>query len=314
MVFNLDVAFALASLVAIALVLDVGTACLAAIFLFLYFGSFGRIAGTFLQYAWLPALTGAFLAWRAGRYRQSAAWWALATLLQTFPLALVGGIALRWAWLAAGFGATCLALHGIEPWQQWAHKIGVHGRYLVGEVFDIGLRNLMATILSSGVARASTYAQDAPNVAVRLAAFASYEWLWYLVAGATLAYIGWRMRHVNSAGVVALGYVLMYVFLDLSPYYYTSLTLLFVLFPLTDERHGLIVQGGLFALLAYHAAQMPTGYITFQWSDHLVSELLIAAFMSALLVVATRPRGVDAQRAALAPTRRTARRGAASRR
>src|SRR5215472_590812 len=37
--FNLDDAFALASLVAIALVLDVGTACLAAIFLFLYFGS-----------------------------------------------------------------------------------------------------------------------------------------------------------------------------------------------------------------------------------------------------------------------------------
>src|SRR5215472_17112351 len=337
--FNLDVAFGLASLVAIALVLDAGSACLAAIFLFLYFGSFGRIAGTFLQYAWLPALTGAFLAWLAGRYRQSAAWWALATLLQTFPLALVGGIALRWAWLvtrarrdregvrassvflahyaawlAAGFGATCLALHGIEPWQQWAHKIGVHGRYLVGEVFDIGLRNLMATILSSGVARASTYAEDAPNVAVRLAAFASYEWLWYLVAGATLAYIGWRMRHVNTAGVVALGYVLMYVFLDLSPYYYTSLTLLFVLFPLTDERHGLIVQGGLFALLAYHAAQMPTGYITFQWSDHLVSELLIAAFMSALLMVATRPRRVDAQRAAPAPTRRTASRGAASRR
>src|SRR5882672_6449113 len=74
-------------------------ASVAAIFVFLYFGSVGRLAGNFLQYAWFPALTGAVLAWRRGRYRQSAFWWALATLAQTFPLALTSAIGLRYLWL-----------------------------------------------------------------------------------------------------------------------------------------------------------------------------------------------------------------------
>src|SRR5882672_12045149 len=98
-VFNLDLAFVLIALIALAVAIDIETASVAAIFVFLYFGSVGRLAGNFLQYAWFPALTGAVLAWRRGRYRQSAFWWALATLAQTFPLALTSAIGLRYLWL-----------------------------------------------------------------------------------------------------------------------------------------------------------------------------------------------------------------------
>jgi diketogulonate reductase-like aldo/keto reductase len=312
-VFNLDLLFALLSLAAIAWGVNLETASLTAIVLFLYFGNFGRLTGNFLQYAWLPALVGALLAWQARRYGQSAFWWALATLAQTFPAALASVVALGWlrlsarrvadagrdaygrflahyaGWLAVGVAAASFSERGPGAWLDWSRKITAHGRYLVGEVFDIGLRNLLATLVSSGVARVHTYGGDYPNVVARLAAFRSYEWVWYVVTVAVMLYVLARLPDVAPRAVPALGFVMMYVWLDLGPYYYASLALLFVLFP-PGESAGLAIHVVLLALIAYHALAMPVGYVTFDWPDHLVSELLIAGFMLVLLVVATRRR------------------------
>jgi hypothetical protein len=314
LVFNLDLVFALLSLIAIAWRVNIETASLAAIFLFLYFGNFGRLTGNFLQYAWLPALTGAVLAWQARRYRQSAFWWALSTLAQTFPIVLSSVIVLRWLrlsagntrggerdayrrflghyalWLMVGIAAASLSARGPGAWQEWARKIATHGRYLVGEVFDIGLRNLIATVASPGVDSADSYSRDYPNVAARLAAFTAYEWVWYAVMIGVLLYVVARLKDLTHEDVLGPGFVMMYVFLDLAPYYYASLALLFVIFPLNGKEDGLLIHGGLLALIAYHAVQMPVGYVTFDRHDHLISELLIAVFMLSLLVMATRRR------------------------
>ena len=315
--FNVDLAFTLIALIALAVAVDIETASVAAIFVFLYFGSVGRLTGNFLQYAWFPALTGAVLAWRSDRYRQSAFWWALATLAQTFPLALTSAIGLRYlwlwkerkrgdavghygrfiahyaTWLVAGIAVGCLSGRGPRAWWEWVQKITVHGAYLVGEVFDIGLRNLIATAASSGTNSAHSYLEDYPNVMGRLAAFKSYEWIWYLVAIGALVGVLARMKHVTHRGVLGLGFVMMYVLLDLAPYYYASLAVLFAVFPLNEGRKGLVVHGGLLLLNAYHAVRMSTGYVTFDWSEHLVSEIMIAGLMLALLVMATRGRPVE---------------------
>jgi len=317
LVFNVDLAFTLIALIALAVAIDIETASVAAIFVFLYFGSVGRLAGNFLQYAWFPALTGAVLAWRRGRYRQSAFWWALATLAQTFPLALTSAIGLRYlwlwkdrkrgdavghygrfvahyaTWLVAGIAVGCLSGRGPRAWWEWVQKITVHGAYLVGEVFDIGLRNLIATAASAGADSAHSYAEDYPNVVARLAAFKSYEWIWYLVAIGALVGVLARMKHVTHRGVLGLGFVMMYVLLDLAPYYYASLAVLFAVFPLNEGRKGLIIHGGLLLLNAYHAVRMSTGYVTFDWGEHLVSEMMIAGLMLALFVMATRGRPAE---------------------
>jgi len=81
--------------------------------------------------------------------------------------------------------------------------------------------------------------------------------------------------------------------LDLAPYYYASLTVLFAVFPVNEERKGLVIHGGLLLLNAYHAVRMSTGYVTFDWGEHLVSETLIAGLMLALFVMATRDRPVE---------------------
>ena len=316
-VFNVDLALSLIALIALAVAIDIETASVAGIFMFLYFGSVGRLTGNFLQYAWLPALTGAVLAWRSDRYRQSAFWWALATLAQTFPLALTSAIGLRYlwlwkdrargdaidqygrfvahyaTWLAVGIAVGCLSGRGPGAWWEWVQKITGHGAYLVGEVFDIGLRNLIATAASSGTNSARSYVEDYPNVMARLAAFKSYEWIWYLVTLGALVCVLARMKHVTHRGVLALGFVMMYVFLDLAPYYYASLAVLFAVFPLNEGRGGLLVHCALLLLNAYHAVRMSTGYVTFDWGEHLVSETMIAGLMLTLLVMATRGQPVE---------------------
>jgi hypothetical protein len=163
----------------------------------------------------------------------------------------------------------------------------------VGEVFDIGLRNLIATAASSGTNSARSYVEDYPNVMARLAVFKSYQWIWYLVAIGALVCVLARMKHVTHRGVLALGFVMMYVFLDLAPYYYASLAVLFAVFPLNEGRGGLLVHCALLLLNAYHAARMSTGYVTFDWGEHLVSETMIAGLMLALLVMVTRGRPVE---------------------
>ena len=196
-------------------------------------------------------------------------------------------------WLVAGIAVGCLSGRGPRAWWEWVQKITVHGAYLVGEVFDIGLRNLIATAASSGTNSAHSYVEDYPNVMARLAAFKSYEWIWYLVAIGALVGVLARMKHVTHRGVLGLGFVMMYVLLDLAPYYYASLAVLFAVFPLNEGRKGLVIHGGLLLLNAYHAVRMSTGYVTFDWGEHLVSEIMIAGLMLALLVMATRGRSVE---------------------
>jgi hypothetical protein len=110
---------------------------------------------------------------------------------------------------------------------------------------------------------------------------------------AVALYVLARSRDLTDGGVLGLGFLVMYVFLVLAPYYYTALAMLFVAFPFNGRGEGLVVHGGLLVLVAYHALQMPVGYVTFNWHDHLISELLIAGFMLALLVVTTVRRPLD---------------------
>src|SRR5207244_9528560 len=137
------------------------------------------------------------------------------------------------------------------------------------------------------------YLEDYPNVMGRLAAFKSYEWIWYLVAIGALVGVLARMKNVTDRGVLGLGFVMMYVLLDLAPYYYASLAVLFAVFPLNEGRKGLVIHGALLLLNAYHAVRMSTGYVTFDWGEHLVREMMIAGLMLALLVIATRGRPVE---------------------
>jgi hypothetical protein len=307
---NLDLLLCLLTFVLIGRAVGVASASLAAIFAFLYFGSLGRITGSFLQYAWLPALVAAFAGVRAGRPVAAGIWWAVATLLQAFPLALLAVFGLRTARGAltrggAGAGprrflvafAATLALgvllgacssHGWDAWAQWQRKISFHRGYLVGEMFEIGLGNLVATASHADPSRNYFFAVDYANVVARLKAFEGTRWLWYSAAVAAAA-VGWRRRaRLDDLGAVALGFVATYAAMSLSPYYYLALVALFVVYPWSEGRAGPAFAAALLALNATLVLLQPKGYVTFDWPMHVLTESLIAAFMLFLLVFATR--------------------------
>lgn len=312
-IFNLDFVFVLITIIVIVRHTNIETGMSAAIFLFLYIGTIGRLTGNFIQYGWLPVLMIGIAMYMKEKWGKSAFWLALSSLLQSFPYILIIAPGLKLlstlkdaqkdqteqksftnfflyfgVWSVAGIIVGGLSQRGIGAWVEWLTKIRAHSHYLIGEIFNIGLKNLIATVTTplSAVTKAVSYSEEYPNTLTRLLHFNSYAWIWYLAMLGVAYVLLVKVKSLPKREVLALGFIVMYVTLNLSPFYYVALVAIFLLFPLKIVAKSYSVVGSLLGLLLLQYLIMPyNGYVTFNTPEHVISETMIAMWIVIFLAL-----------------------------
>ena len=273
-----------------------------------FFGNFGRIGGNLGQYVWFPWLTAAVAAWRDRRPAFAGAALGFATGFQVFPVFFAIPVLLTGArsvirsdrdgWmrsvvfslsLLVAIGA-CVAVGsashlGVGAWRTWQQKIQIHSAYLRGEVFDIGLSNLVGDLVSADRASADSYEQDIPHSLARRTAVHAHRPLWLSLAAVLMLLSLAAVWLAPQEAALAFGFVPLYALSALSPYYYFALALLpFMALGLARAQYRTLV-GALALLLGANLAIWGGSYITFSFRWHAVTQVSIAIFMVLMCVI-----------------------------
>lgn len=272
-----------------------------------YFGNFGQIGGNFLQYFWFPFLVAAAAFWISRRPGLSGAMLGVATGLQSFPIFFGLPIVTRGVidlfrgrkadarpqfTFTAAFVAVIvtsvflgsLTGKGIGVWTEWQKKISIHKNYLRGEIFDVGLANFTAVAGSTNHAEATAYPDDILNTFARLDSFKSNKLIYHILGAVFLA--TWVLAVVQGPAddLFGHGFLLMYVVVSLSPYYYLSLVLLPFMFWKSDRTLRLYATFGTPALFVTQAILFPKifvfrgTFVSFLYWPHLLSAWSIFLF------------------------------------
>jgi hypothetical protein len=149
-----------------------------------YFGTFSSLGGQFLQYFWFLGLVWAIIAWRKDKPAVSGLLMGITTAIRSFPLFFalpifivtlfsiirrkveVKAFQFSLAFLIAltlCVGVGSLSDRGFGAWIEWQEKIGIHAKYLRGEIFNIGLPTFLSTVLSPVKDTTTNYLQNFPN-------------------------------------------------------------------------------------------------------------------------------------------------------
>lgn len=275
----------------------------------LYFGTFDTLGNNFIQYAWYPFIVGSVVAWRRKRMIVSGTALGFAAGLQIFPafFALPVGFfaiislvrkknhqAKSALFFMLSFTITllfCILLGSIyvgktEVWRQWYTKITIHKQYLNGEIFDIGLPNLVGTVMSKDYMNANSYTEDYPYTQARnktikqnLSLLHAIVFLGLLLTLCTL----WRSKQNQP---ITYGYFILYLLLSLSPYYYLILALLpFMFWNNTLFVRRFVLYGISILFLSHLWLFWNSGYISFIYNLHLLSEVSIFFFLTTLILL-----------------------------
>ena len=271
----------------------------------LYFGTINIIGGNFLQYLWLPLITGSFFLWNKKSYGKSGVVLGLATGLQAFPvffalpvlftfiIALIKKRAKEikppFSFLKT-FTATLLICFivgsiysSVSSWSRWGEKISIQKNYINGEIFNIGLPSLFATVLSTDHNDSNTYSEDYTHTIQRIKVIEKNSLLLYLTSALLLILVFNTLYHLKKINPMIFGYFFIYITTPLSPYYYLTLAILpfaFFYFSTRVKRFALWETVGLFLI---HLLLFPIGYVVFDYQKHLLSEILIFTFLGILL-------------------------------
>jgi hypothetical protein len=308
-VFNLDIPAVLIGVLIIWRSRGGIAALLTAVLVVFYFGNFGRIGGNYLQYLWFPLVVGALILWAKSRPGFSGAVLGVAVGLQIFPLFVGLPIVVRgivefirgrkkaeWipyfrfssaliAVILASFLFGSLAGRGVGAWGEWQKKISIHKNYLQGEIFDIGLANLTAAVVSTNHNEGTNYVNDVPNTLMRLHSLESNIWFYRALCAVFLAVWLFTVVGAPAGDLFGHGCLIMYTTASSSPYYY----LLLALVPLVFWKSGRIVR--LYAtcatvtLFAAHIIIFRGQYVSGRYLPHLLSECSIALFLLGLAVI-----------------------------
>ncbi len=306
LLFNLDILAILATVAIVWRERGYRLAALTGALLLAFFGTFGIIGGNFLQYLWVPLVALAAYLWRRGRPAASGLAIGAAAGLQIFPIVFALPIIAmglpRWGDRAPSSGArpvvrfgtalvavllASVAIGSLSPtgpaaWASWREKIADHESYIRGEIFNIGLVNLVATAGSASYEPAEIYREDVPNTAQRLRGLEGSRATYYAALVLLLALVGVGMWRSSEPASLWYSYPLMYGLLAMSPFYYLSLALLPYLAATAPPAVRRYATWGTAALLLLHLPYILWGYISFSYLPHLFSELTIAAFMYGL--------------------------------
>lgn len=313
--FNLDILLVFLSLVPVARAFGTRSALFAGIGIVTYFGAYSRLFGNFLQYTWLALLLCAISLWKLKRDVSSAGCLTLAGLLHGFPFLLASGLVARTAqrWLArrrtddperkerwratsylallggmtVSFAILCTPFVGLRAWLEFFRNITLHSRELVVEPFNIGLKNLIMTAGSEGLfPDAFSYSKNHPATRVAMAYFQEHHGVYALLAALGVVVFLLSVRWARSdTDTFPLSLLLLYLLLTLSPYYYLSLVLIFLL-PARESVAAWAAQIGLLILLSYHMrAPFLSNYVSFRYGAHGPSEMLLAAYLVGVSVI-----------------------------
>lgn len=274
-----------------------------------YFGNFGRIGGNFLQYVWFPLLIAAVILWAKGRPGFSGAALGMAAGLQVFPLffgmpIVVRGIidflrrSKKTAWrphfrfsgaliavMLASFLLGSLAGRGVGAWGEWQKKISIHKNYLQGEIFDIGLANIVAATISTNHSDGDSYVDDVPKNLARLEALKSNIWIYRVLCAIFLAVWALVVARAPADDLFGHGILVMYATVSSSPYYYLTLALVPFMFWKSSRIPRLYSTWGTVALIVAHAFLFRGQYVDGRYLPHLLSGFSLAIFLFGLAVI-----------------------------
>ena len=245
-------------------------AAVAVLFLATYWGTYGLMAGNWLQYLWLGAVLAGLSCWQLQRRGLAGALLATAAALRIFPVflfvwpLLYPRLAGRRFWCGAAGAGLAWALvgsstsRGMDAWPDFCDKMALHSGHIISEPLNIGLKNLLLMLLNPGqAARHLAFNQTGVG-----RVFVDYGYpLWIELIG--LALIGlvlWRLVS-RSRPDWGAGLAFMFSMVTLSRYYYQIL--LVAVFDKEPARMKAFL--GLSAVLA---ATVPFnalgGYVVFQ--------------------------------------------------
>lgn len=245
-------------------------AAIAVLFLATYWGTYGLMAGNWLQYLWLAAVLAGLSCWQLQRRGLAGALLATAAALRIFPVflfvwpLLYPRLAGRRFWGgAAGAGLFWLLVgsstsRGMDAWPAFFDKMALHSRHIISEPLNIGLKNLFVMLLNLGqAARHLAFNQTGVG-----RVFVHYGYpLWIELVG--LALIGLVLWQLVSRPRPDWGAGLAFMFsmVTLSRYYYQIL--LVAVFDTEPARLKALL--GLSAILAVTAPfNALGGYVVFQ--------------------------------------------------
>jgi hypothetical protein len=251
LVFNLDIVVWLLALLAVGRNFSIRTALLAGFFSILYFGTYHRLMGNLVQYFWMASLLGGMAMWAKQKYVWSGLFFAYSAAVRVFPIVAITGLAVKYLWSRFSSQSTPFShLHtffssfigggvlffflgsltgrGIGVWKEFLEKMVLHSGYLVGERFNIGLRNWWA---SQGLM--------------------GREWdvLYILFMFIVLGVFVCIVLRVHEIETFAYSSVLLYFVTTVSPYYYQILALGFVLYGYTHGKDQRDQKWGFYAAL-----------------------------------------------------------------
>jgi hypothetical protein len=167
---------------------------------------------------------------------------------------------------------------GKEIWFDFIIKMQAHTTHLVGEQFNIGLKNFIA--MFGGVSL------ETPS---RVLYFSAHQSMWFLsVFLLSLLLILHIKKIATMENPFIIGVVCIYTVLSLSAYYY--LLLLVFILPQGEQRKETLMRIGLFLLLLFHVAIGALWYVSQSFWMHFVSEILFFLFFVYVLYVNFRIR------------------------
>jgi peptidoglycan/LPS O-acetylase OafA/YrhL len=156
--------------------------------------------------------------------------------------------------------------------------MAIHSSYLRGEVFDIGLSNVIGYALSPDRTSSDSYEHDVPHSRARQAAIRAHWWLWVSLAALLIGLSAAAVWSGPEQAALAFGVVPMWALLALSPYYYFVLALLpFMAIGLPRDQYRMLV-AAVAVLLAVNLAIWNGSYISFSFGWHAVTQVLFAMF------------------------------------
>lgn len=308
LLFNIDYVFLAISIVIIWRQAGVAVSLLTLICALGFFGNFGRIGGNYFQYAWLPLVTLVVAAWRSEKWVVSGSALGAATILQVFPILFAAPAAViglqsfvrgddTWKRMVSffvslgvvvvlGFAVGSMTERGLGGWSLWFSKLDIHSSYLRGEVFNIGLPNLIAGALTEDQTNNDTNEEDIPHSLVRVDAFNERPQYWWIGALCLLMLMALSTCLIPREQALLLGFLPLYALVAISPYYYFSIVLLpFMAYGIRTKRYYLII-GLLAVLLTRHLFASGGHYISFTFSNHFVSEIQLLLFTLAVPLIA----------------------------
>lgn len=319
LLFNLDLLLLVGAIAVVAYTFGVKVA---GVFLFtttIFFGPFSKLLGNFLQYGWYALTIFGICSWQLNRYRLSALFLSTATLMRIFPALIIVTVLLKGLFVYFSqtrkntnlsdnnstqryltFLSSCIvsslcllivssSYTSLGAWSEFLTNIGLHSTYIQSELFSIGLRNLLITLMSSDLPSTPDYILGASLTFERLQrAYLTTNGYFISSALLSILYLG-LVRKLEARYLFFTTMLLIYTTLNLSPYYYVLFNFVFLI-PGEDTWHVKLLQTftlllfiSHLVLLAYSTSwQSVYNYVNFFYGLHLISELSVVAFILAV--------------------------------